>query len=165
MPTPNKPQKTASLLIMAAKRRIRHMVAARFREAKLTDQQALILESVREAGSICLTELASHIRLDHPTVSRLIHGLEQQGLLVITPDPEQRRKVIIRLDERQRPYLDEIHELALDYRAKLEAGLSEEEKRIFRICLGKVLDNLDRMEAEAQVPGGSRGQGDPDPEG
>jgi len=138
-------QSSPSLLIMAAKRQIKQLVATRLKPFNLTDQQCLLLEIVREVGPICLSDLAGELRLDHPTTSRLVHTLEGRGLLKVKPDPKHRRRVLIHLDDSQQAFLDDLHAIVADYRARLESGLTEEEKNLLRICLGKVLVNLDNM--------------------
>jgi len=143
--SPAYPKSSPSVLIMAAKRQIKQLVATRLKSFHLTDQQCLVLEIVREHGPTCLSDLAGHLRLDHPTVSRLVHSLEERVLLKVKPDPQHRRRVLIHLDETNQAFLDELHEIVQDYRARLEAGLTEEEKQVLRTCLGKVLANLDTM--------------------
>lgn len=135
-----------SLLIMAAKRQIKQLGTAGLKRFCLTDQQCLLLETVRETGPACLSDLATALRLDHPTASRLVHTLEERALLKVKLDPNHRRRVLIHLDESNQAILEEVHAVVQDYRSRLEAGFSEEEKALLRTCLGKLVTNLYAME-------------------
>ncbi|WP_005035251.1 MarR family winged helix-turn-helix transcriptional regulator [Holophaga foetida] len=141
-------QSNLSLLIMTAKRQIKQLGTAGLKRFRLTDQQCLLLETLREVGPVCLSDLATELRLDHPTASRLVHTLEERALLKVRLDPKHRRRVLIHLDEDNQTFLDELHHIVQTYRSRLEAGLTEEEKSTLRACLGKLVTNLDTMEQD-----------------
>jgi DNA-binding MarR family transcriptional regulator len=88
--------------------------------------QLSALVTVEEHGPLRLSELARREAVTAPTMSRVLTSLDEQGLVVRTPDPQDARGVLITLSEVGAARLDEVrsHRTALVARrlARLDAG-------------------------------------------
>ncbi len=131
-----------SMLISAARRQIKHTVAAMSQPYGLNPYQYWMFLIIKQHGAMSLSELAGRMWMDHPTTSRLVHAMEDQGLLQIQPDPKHGRRVLIGLNPDKTPILEELHGKVSAYQSRLEAGLSDEEKTNLVSGLGKVIRNL-----------------------
>ncbi|HWQ10888.1 MAG TPA: MarR family transcriptional regulator [Holophaga sp.] len=139
------PESSLSMLIAAARRQVKHAVAAAVEPYGLNAYHCWMIVLLRDRGAMSLSELAGRMWMDHPTTSRLVHALEEMGLLKIQPDPTHGRRVLIDIDAGKREVADAIHERVLDYRNLLERGLSPEEKGVLHSALGKVILNLEEL--------------------
>ena len=88
--------------------------------------QLSALVTVDEHGPLRLSELARREAVTAPTMSRVLAALDEQGLVVRTPDPQDARGVLITLSEEGAARLDEVrsHRTALVARrlARLDDG-------------------------------------------
>lgn len=152
------PESSLSMLIAAARRHVKHAVAAIVEPYGLNAYQCWMILLLRDRGPMSLSELAGRMWMDHPTTSRLVHALEEDGLLQIHPDPNHGRKVLIGVNPEKANLLDEIHAKVLEYRSRLEKGLSSEERAVLHDALAKVILNLGDLldEGPAQKAGGNR---------
>ena len=136
------PESSLSMLISAARRHVKHVVGALGEPYDLNPYQCWMVLILRDRGAMSLSELAGRIWMDHPTTSRLVHALEESGLLLVQPDPTHGRKVLIGINPAKAWLAEEIHTKAIVYRSRLEKGMSTEEKTILRTGLAKVILNL-----------------------
>jgi DNA-binding MarR family transcriptional regulator len=107
---------------------------------------------LKETGPQSLSELASRMWLDHPTASRLAHGLEDRGFLTVERHPQQGRRVSIALRPDRTEELEALAHMAEAFREELEAGISAEQKTVFRGVMEVLLRNLAAIQAR-QRPG------------
>ena len=143
------PESSLSMLIAAARRHVKHAVATVVEPYGLNAYQCWMILLLRDRGPMSLSELAGRMWMDHPTTSRLVHALEEMGLLQIQPDPSHGRKVLIGVNPEKADLMEEIHAKVLTYRLRLEKGLSSEEKTVLHDALAKVILNLtDLLEEE-----------------
>ena len=63
----------------------------------LTFAQGLVLLEIDEKGQLTIGELATHLRLDHSTLSRTVEGLVRRQLVDRVRDGGDRRLVRVRL--------------------------------------------------------------------
>jgi DNA-binding MarR family transcriptional regulator len=77
--------------------------------------QLSALVTVEEHGPLRLSELARREAVTAPTMSRVLAALDEQGLVVRNPDPQDARGVLITLSEVGAARLDEVrsHRTAL----------------------------------------------------
>jgi DNA-binding MarR family transcriptional regulator len=59
----------------------------------MSDAQLAVLATLRMHGRRTITALAERERVTAPSMTNMINGLEEQGLVVRTPDAEDRRRV------------------------------------------------------------------------
>lgn len=143
------PESSLSMLIAAARRHVKHAVGAIVEPYGLNAYQCWILMLLRQRGPMSLSELAGRMWMDHPTTSRLVHAMQENGVIQVQPDPTHGRKVLIGLNPDKVGVVEDIYGKVSTYRSRLEHGLSEEEKSVLHTALEKVILNLsDLLEAE-----------------
>ena len=121
---------------------MKHAVGALAEPYGLNPYQCWILLLLKDRGAMSLSELAGRMWMDHPTTSRLVHALEESGLLHVQPDPTHGRKVLIALNPDKACLFEEIQVKVVEYRSRVEKGMSSEEKAVLRTALAKVIVNL-----------------------
>lgn len=106
-------------------RKWRACVDERLKPTRMTLARFTVLYWVGELpATTTQRELADMVGIEGPTLVRLLHALEEQGLIERVPMPGDRRAKGIRLTEAARPLLDGLHdvteELSREYLGKLE---------------------------------------------
>ena len=142
------PESSLSMLIAAARRHVKHAVGAIVEPYGLNAYQCWMILLLRDRGPMSLSELAGRMWMDHPTTSRLVHALELDGLLQVQPDPHHGRKVLIGINPDKTGLLEEIHVKVLEYRSRMEQGLSSTERTVLHDALAKVILNLTELLGE-----------------
>jgi DNA-binding MarR family transcriptional regulator len=84
------------ILVMRLARRLRTERA----DETLTLNQLATLGTLERHGPMTLGELASHERVQPPSMTRIVSGLEERGLAVREPRQTDRRLVVVRLTPR-----------------------------------------------------------------
>ena len=87
-------------------------------------------------------ELARALRIEGPTLTRHLDGLEEEGLVVRRRDPHDRRAVIVELTEAGRAKHAEMLRAVQAFNRRLLAGLNEEEIHELRTLLGRLEQNV-----------------------
>jgi DNA-binding MarR family transcriptional regulator len=112
-------------------------------ESKLTASQVSALATVEETGPLRISTLAAHESMDPSVATRVVAGLESQGLFERTDDPDDRRASLIDLSEIGRVALSELwHERTVRLSARLER-LTAKERRTIEAAL-PALEKLTR---------------------
>ncbi len=118
--------------VMRLSRRLRQM---RDSAADVSAGQLSAMSVLLNAGDQLMGELAAAERVQPPSMTRIVNGLEQRGLVVRRPDPRDRRQCLVALTEAGRTMLladrrrrDEwlairIAELDPDQRARLDDAI------------------------------------------
>lgn len=89
-----------------------------------------------------MKELAARINRDKSTTTVLVRKLEQEGLVVTTPSPQDRRNKILTLTEKGTEYNALMKKLSKELVAKFYKGFSEEEIEEFGEFLKRIEDNF-----------------------
>ena len=87
-------------------------------------------------------ELARALRIEGPTLTRHLDGLEEEGLVVRRRDPHDRRAVIVELTEAGRAKHAEMLRAVQAFNRRLLAGLSGAEIDELRKLLGRLEQNV-----------------------
>src|SRR5215207_11038316 len=93
------PAGLASALRISVMRLARRLRTERSDET-LTLNQLATLGTLERHGPMTLGELASHERVQPPSMTRIVSGLEERGLAVREPRQTDRRLVVVRLTPR-----------------------------------------------------------------
>jgi len=80
-----------------AARRVSQFYDNKLRPTGLRISQFTILVIIWERASVSVNELAAYIELDRTTTGKNLRPLERAGLVLIAPDPADRRAKIVRL--------------------------------------------------------------------
>jgi DNA-binding MarR family transcriptional regulator len=84
---------TLRLSVMRLARRLR----AEREDDSLTLNQLATLGTLNRHGPMTLGALAAHERVQPPSMTRIVSGLEERGLAVRQPDASDRRLVVVRI--------------------------------------------------------------------
>ncbi|XSC47498.1 MarR family winged helix-turn-helix transcriptional regulator [Bradyrhizobium sp. RDT10] len=106
--------------------------------------------------NITANDVITAIGLDKGAVSRSLHELEKQKLLVSEPDPEDNRSRIIRLSKAGEELHDRIIVAALAREERLLSTLSPQELETLIVCLRKMRANVPHTNAYTPSEGGAR---------
>jgi DNA-binding MarR family transcriptional regulator len=140
------------MLIVAARRSIRQLVAGKVVPLDLTPHHFWMLLVISKAAPLSLGELAKAMWMDNPTVSRMVQQMTQRGYLVVGPDPNHGRRIRIRLTGEGVALCENLFGIAEGLRQNAEKGMSEEETAMLKELLSKFMRNLDVMVAN-DLPG------------
>ncbi len=140
------------MLIVAARRSIRQLVAGKVVPLDLTPHHFWMLLVISKAAPLSLGELARAMWMDNPTVSRMVQQMTQRGYLVVGPDPNHGRRIRIRLTPEGVTLCENLAGIGEGLRAQAEGNMTEEETSALRELLCKYMRNLDVMVAN-DLPG------------
>ncbi|TPG59543.1 MarR family transcriptional regulator [Roseomonas nepalensis] len=126
---------------------------AELRESGQTLGRARALMLLSEAGGgVLQRDLAGQLSVEHPTLVRLLDGLERQGLIRREPAPGPSRANLVRLTAEAAPVVDRVNRVSAVLRERVLASVPEEDLRTALRVLRQVADNLDALEAVQPVP-------------
>ncbi len=140
------------MLIVAARRSIRQLVAGKVVPLDLTPHHFWMLLVISKAAPLSLGELARAMWMDNPTVSRMVQQMTQRGYLTVGPDPNHGRRIRIRLTPGGLTLCENLAEIGEGLRGQAEKNMTEEETTTLRDLLCKYMRNLDAMVA-TDLPG------------
>ncbi|MCV6586726.1 MAG: MarR family transcriptional regulator [Marinibacterium sp.] len=83
------------LALLRARERITSPVRSMLAEVGLTEQQWRVLRVLHDEGPQDPTRIAAQSCLLLPSLTRILQKLDEKGLIVRTPDPDDRRKQIV----------------------------------------------------------------------
>lgn len=118
--------------------------------------RALILLSEAGGGAM-QRDLAGQLSVEHPTLVRLLDGLERQGLIRREPAPGQGRANRIELTEEACPVVEAVNQVSGALRERVLRSIPEEDLATALRVLTQVAANLDAMDA-VQPPPATKGQ-------
>jgi DNA-binding MarR family transcriptional regulator len=146
-PRITRPNRTAiasrlRLVVARTARRLRQEAGA-----GLSPSQNAALATIDRHGPLTPSELATHERIQRPTVTRLLARLEEDGLVSRAPDPADRRSSLISLTDDGRALLRAVRSRKDAYLAQRLRDLDDDE-----------LATLDRAAAilERMLEGGAK---------
>ncbi len=135
-------EETAGFALAKACRAHRVNVGAALAEVGLhVGQEMVLLELWREDG-LKGGELAARLRVEPPTVTRMLQRLEGCGLVERRKDPDDARGVRVHLTEGGRALEGPVTARWGRVEGRAFRGMSEEEKALLRGLLARVRENL-----------------------
>lgn len=140
------------MLIVAARRSIRQLVAGKVVPLDLTPHHFWMLLVISKAAPLSLGELARAMWMDNPTISRMVQQMTQRGYLLVGPDPNHGRRIRIRLTPEGVTLCEKLGEIGEGLSHAAEKGMTQEETTALRDLLCKFMRNLDVMVAN-DLPG------------
>jgi MarR family transcriptional regulator for hemolysin len=115
-----------------------HLVLAARRWRSLLD------ERLRQIGQSAQVDIARRLRIEGPTMTRMLDTLEADGLVERLPDPGDRRTKQLRVTPAGETALAEIFAIVDELRSRLLTGISAEKidelNLLFEMLMGR-LDN------------------------
>jgi MarR family transcriptional regulator for hemolysin len=102
----------------------------------------LILTSLMGDSWPAQHQLARALRIEGPTLTRHLDGLEDSGLIVRTREPSDRRAVRVELTDAGRAKHAELRRAVIDFNRRLTSGLGEAELEQLRGLLARLEGNV-----------------------
>jgi len=106
---------TIGMLIVAARRSIRQLIAAKVVPLDITPHHYWMLMTLLKGAPMSLGELTRAMWMDNPTVSRMVQQMEFRGYLTVSPDPTHGRKIQIRLTEEGYSLCEQLSRIGADF--------------------------------------------------
>ena len=110
------------LVITRTARRMRQQAGSELRPSS-----ASALVTIELHGPLTPSELAEIERVKRPTATRILRGLEEQGLIARTPDPKDGRSALISLSTEGRERLRRLRQRKNAYLARRMRELDRDE--------------------------------------
>ena len=143
---------TTGMLIVAARRSIRQLIAAKVVPLDITPHHYWMLMVLYKGAPMSLGELARAMWMDNPTVSRMVQQMGLRGFLTVGPDPTHGRRIRIRMTPEGLILCDKLLKIGGDFQENSQKGMSAEEVTTLRELMCKYIRNLDVMVA-SELPG------------
>ena len=148
---------TIGMLIVAARRSIRQLIAAKVVPLDITPHHYWMLMLLfRGKQAMSLGELARAMWMDNPTVSRMVQqmgtGKGGRGFLHSKAHPTHGRRIHIQLTQEGLTLCEHLLEIGNDFQDKSHKNMTPEELDTLRALLCKYMRNLDVMVAD-ELPG------------
>jgi DNA-binding MarR family transcriptional regulator len=143
---------TVGMLIVAARRSIRQLIAAKVVPLEITPHHYWLLMILFKGAPMSLVELTKAMWMDAPTVSRMVQQMGQRGYLAVGPDPDHGRRIRIRLTEGGLILCEKLLKIDADFHENSQKGMTPEEMATLQDGLSKFIRNLDVMVA-TELPG------------
>lgn len=105
-----------------------------------------VLATLRRSGApyaLCPTELFEALMVSSGGMTNRLDRLEKSGWIARTPNPEDRRGILVSLTDKGLALMDRIVPLHVGNEARMLAALSREEQEALNELLAKLLDGLD----------------------
>jgi MarR family transcriptional regulator, transcriptional regulator for hemolysin len=108
----------------------------------ITFRQCQVLAWLALEGELSQIELASRMRIEPPTLVRVLDRMERDGLVSRSGCPDDRRRKIITPLPKAKPMWKKIVAVAETVRQRAVQGMSKQEVSALKKLLGKVQQNL-----------------------
>jgi DNA-binding MarR family transcriptional regulator len=131
------PARDLADLIGRAARRLRRGSLAHLGPLGLTMAQAKALRTV-SGGPLRMADIAARLEVVPRTVTPMVDGLEEAGLVRRRPDPTDRRSVLVEPTAEGRRLLARLDEARRATAAQAFSALSSEERAILAELLGRL---------------------------
>jgi MarR family transcriptional regulator, transcriptional regulator for hemolysin len=106
----------------------------------------LILTSLMGDSRPAQHELARQLRIEGPTLTRHLDGLEEAGLVARRRDPDDRRTTRVELTDAGRAKHAEFRHVVVAFDRRLRAGFADDELETLRALLGRLEENVREAE-------------------
>jgi MarR family transcriptional regulator for hemolysin len=108
----------------------------------ITPQQWGVLSMLVRSGPQHQAALAEALRMEPPTLCRMVDNMERDGWVVRTDDPADRRRKLIRLEPRAEVVWEKMVRSARKVRERATRDFTPEEVEQLRTLLARLRNNL-----------------------
>jgi len=109
---------------------------------EINPAQGRILFALWQNNSISIQDLAKKTSLGKSTLTSMLDRLEKAGYLTRVPSTEDRRKILIVLNEKDRAFQDVYMQVSNEMTELFYRGFDAKEMDQFEAYLRRILDNL-----------------------
>ena len=106
--------------------------------------------ALQDGRAMTQTALAQEADVEQPTMANTLKRMERDGLVVRTPDPNDRRSALVRLTELGRERADQAFASAVEVNAIAASGLSEAERDTFLQLVRRIVTAIEKDGAQAE---------------
>jgi len=144
--------------IVTARRSIKYLIGTRLGSLDITPNLYWLIRILFQNVTANVGELAREMRLDVPTVSRMVKQMVSRGYLAAEKDPGNRRNTLVRLTPEGECLCGVLNQIEAEFQGNAEKGILAEEVAVMQKVLSKYIANLDRMVASdsSVLPGPAR---------
>lgn len=130
-------------LVLAA-RRWRSLLDERLRVLGQSSARMEALAAIINSPPLSAqVDIAKRLKIEGPTMTRMLDTLESDGLVERLPDPADRRSKLLRLTPQGERVLEDIFEIADELRERLLDGVPAEKAEELNELLGMLIGRLD----------------------
>lgn len=133
---------TTSYYIVQIAKLHRQMISDEFAKLGIFVGQDMILRLLWEEDGLTQTQIINQLKVEPPTITKMIHRMEKTGLLKRRRDPKDARVSRIFLTERGFELKGPITQVWNDMEDRLVQGMPDEEQSRLRTILQGLLSNL-----------------------
>ena len=119
-------------VILRLGRRLRQM---RDESVELTASQSSAMAVLLNRGDLTMGELAAEEQVRPPTITRVVKGLEERGLVVRTPAPQDGRQSLVGLTAAGHAVLLANRRLRTEWLAERLGDLDADEQHLLRLVI------------------------------
>lgn len=101
------------------------------------------LLALYEEDGITQNDLCARVRIDQSTMAHTLKRMERDGLIDRVPDPEDRRRAIIKLTAKARELRSTLVAAARDVNTEAMSGLTDDERAFCVALITRVTANLE----------------------
>lgn len=112
----------------------------------ITMQQFGMMTMIKHNAEISQQSIACAFNLNKSSVMRMIDNLEKKGLVRRVPDPKDRRINMLEITDAGEAIREQVIAFHVDYRPKMEKGITEEERKTYLRVLKKLRANSESIE-------------------
>jgi DNA-binding MarR family transcriptional regulator len=126
--------------------RVLSKILKKYGLAEINPAQGRIFFALWQGDSISIHELAEKTSLEKSTLTSMLDRLEKNGFIVRVPSTRDRRKIIIKLTEKDRKLRDVYTKITKEKIELFYKGFSSKEIDTFESYLMRILENLTSYE-------------------
>jgi DNA-binding MarR family transcriptional regulator len=127
-------------LIATANKRLEDELHERLRPAGIPVEQLRILEVVHSVDGCSMGELASLALVEPTTLTKIIDRMVADNLVMRTPDPEDRRRVVIRIAPQGKMLFKRLDRITTSQEDRLQKQFPVEKMAELRRLLSELID-------------------------
>lgn len=140
-------------LVLAA-RRWRSLLDEKLRPINQSSARMEAMSAILNSPTLSpQVDIARRLRIEGPTLTRMLDSLEKDGLVERLPDPKDRRTKLLRLTPEGEAALEQVFTIAREWRARLLDGFAEEDmEQATRFCtalVGRLDTGLDDKDSKS----------------
>lgn len=134
----------ATINLVLAARRWRSLLDERLRSIGQSAARMEALAAIKNSpNASAQVDIAKRLRIEGPTMTRMLDTLEKDGLVERLADPHDRRTKQLRLTERGEEALEHIFAISVHLRTRLLDGISKEQIDAHNALFSTLLERLD----------------------
>ena len=136
---PASPARDAVVSVVRAYGVVQRLMASYFTQFDLTPPQFQLLTIVNRLRTPTQRQLARELYVSFPNVTVMLDRLEKAGLILRSPNAEDRREKLVELSDRGRSLLKKIWKVHQEQLDRVMVGLSEREQKELTRLLSKMI--------------------------